>query len=378
MQYDISLNIIDSNLHFIEKTVPFFEQTKMDDVKDLRNDIEVESSLEENMKTSEEKESFIEYLYKKIPCQLKIDIEKKQYYDNICNRIINTKDPPPTVPCSDEFIFNDVLPNGKLSIPDKIDHNKSKDDDIYSKDQSKETKLLLSQFCKAYNTNFLSTEEEALLGNLDQIKKHKRKILRDRQSGKFIKQNDDSHCAESIKEDYEDDIAKILAESCKDLKIENVLSDVSNMDDNLNMDYFDDLLKEEIKHDNQSERYEEMFKLPTDNSDPLFAQSETELYVDTLKLYRPFTNYWMYHCNFSRVKSKNFELFEKMLPRSFRWLLNECANIIEMSTEDLYEEVCLIETYYACILEQIENASTADSNANDNQAKIKNAILKKW
>jgi len=371
MEYDISLKIIDSNLHFIEKTVPFFEQAKIADVADLKNNVEVEDSLEEDMRTPEEKESFIEYLYKKIPCELKIDLKKKEYYDNICNRIINTKNGPLT--CSDEFIFNEVLPDGKLSIPDKINDNESKDDDIYSKDAP--IKELLSEFCKAYKTHFVSTEKEALLGNPGQVKKQKRKILRNAQNGKFIKQNDNSQCAK-IKEDYDKEIANILSETCKDLKIENVsdISDISNMDDNL-IDYFDDLLKKEIKCDDESEKYHEMFKLPTEN--PLFTQQKTELYDDTLKLCRPFTDYWMYHCNFSRIKSKNFEIFEKILPRSFRWLLNECANIIEMSTEDLYEEVCLIETYYAYMLKQMESASTNSKANHDNQAKI-NVILKKW
>jgi len=43
------------------------------------------------------------------------------------------------------------------------------------------------------------------------------------------------------------------------------------LDDNL-VDYFDDLLKKEIKRDDESERYHKMFKLPTEN--PLFAQPQ--------------------------------------------------------------------------------------------------------
>ncbi|RLU19918.1 hypothetical protein DMN91_008477 [Ooceraea biroi] len=372
VQYNIPLDIIDSNLHFVEKIVPFFEQAKMANMKELKDNVEIQDCLEEDMETSEKKESFIEYLHKKIPCRFKIDPKKKQYYDNSCNRTINTETPP--LISSDEFIFNEVLPNGKLAIPDEIGGDESEDDDTYSEDVPRETRVL-TKFCKAYDIHFSSTEKKALLGHSRQVKKQKRKLSRN-VHGKFVKQDDDSRGAENPDEDdcYEEQIEMVLAD---DFKVDSVLpeiSDILNMNDDMS-NRFDDLLKNE--YDDQDKRHDEMFKLATDNS--AFA-SDTKLYDDTLRLCRPFTDYWMYHCNFSRVKPKNFELFEKMLPRGFRWLLNECANVVEMSTEDLYEEVCLVEAYHAYLSEQFESCvPTASSNPNysQNRAYV-NAILKKW
>lgn len=115
--------------------------------------------------------------------------------------------------------------------------------------------------------------------------------------------------------------------------------------------------------------------------DESLSTSDKKLNDSILRLFRPFKDYWMYHCNFSRVKAKNFELLEKMLPRSFRWLLNECASVVEMSTEDLYEEVCLVEAYYAYAyaLEQSKiYSSSASKSENCNNQAYTNAILRNW
>lgn len=78
------------------------------------------------------------------------------------------------------------------------------------------------------------------------------------------------------------------------------------------------------------------------------------------------------------MKGKNFELFEKELPENFLWLLNECANIVEMSTEELYEEVCLIEAYHLNVL-QSKKSKRTDYALYDYKSKFySNKIVNKW
>lgn len=357
--YNMQLNFIDSNLHFIEKTISLFEQTKMASTKDLKDNTAIQDFLEEDI---ERKENFIDYLHKKMSCHLKIDVKKRQYYDNSRNAVI--KD----LPSSNEFIFNEALPNGKLSIPD-TDDNENEDDEndtCLKGIVPEETALLLSKFCKEYDISLSSIEKKAIFKDLSQ--KKKQKLFRNAQ-GKFVKQNDIEN---PNKDDSYTEESEII--SRENFEIKNILPNISNiLNLSTNASIFDDLIKNEIGYDayNQSENSCKEPVIDDTVFDTVFTLDEN-LNDNTLRLFRPFKDYWMYHCNFSRVKPKNFELFEKMLPRSFRWLLNECASVIEMSVEDLYEEVCLIEAYYAYFSEPSKSAENSN-----NKAYI-NAILRKW
>ncbi|XP_011864842.1 PREDICTED: TATA box-binding protein-associated factor RNA polymerase I subunit B [Vollenhovia emeryi] len=313
LQYGIQLASVESNLHFLEKTVTLFEQAKIASMKELKSDDAIEDFMEEDAKCVERKEDFIDYLHKKIPCHLKIDGKKIKCYDDIrvtastdvCAREKGTF-------ASSEFIFGETLPDGKLSIPGE------------SADESEASSLI--KFCKAYNTNLSSTEKKAIFQHLNWSKKRKRRKLVRNVHGKFVKPypSDGDSSAEEID--------TISANTCK---IENILPEI-----------------------------------PDNSNSSINAPMEDKV----LRLFKPFQDYWMYHCNFSRVKPKNFDLLEKMLPRSFRWLLNESASVVEMSTEDLYEEVCLVEGYYAYVSERSKIHSSENYN---NRAHI-NAIFKKW
>lgn len=113
----------------------------------------------------------------------------------------------------------------------------------------------------------------------------------------------------------------------------------------------------------------------TDDS-TLVISEESNITNGKHRFVRPFKEYWMYHCIFSRVKPKNFAVFERALPRTFRWLLNECALAVEMSTEDLYEEACLIETYHTHVLKPCNSENDQSSEPiSKNQL---NLILSRW
>ena len=98
------------------------------------------------------------------------------------------------------------------------------------------------------------------------------------------------------------------------------------------------------------------------------------------KLYRPFTEYWMCRCNFSRVKLKNFRQLKKYMPANFLWLLGECAKVVEMAEVDLYEEVCLVESYYGDVLRTKDCPSTRNQYRRDEYRTRAhyNRVTKKW
>lgn len=389
--YNIQLDIVDSNLHFIEKSVSLFEQTKIAGVKDFKSLSAIEDFMEETVKCVEKKEDFVEYLHKKIPCRLKIDVKKWQHYRDIRNTITDMCPGEKSISAlasasADEFIFNEILPDGKLLIPDRCpddDGNRDDDDDDarLKKDiVSEQMELSWSKFCKVYNANLSSTEKKAVFKDLSWSKKRKRKLVRN-VYGKFVKQNNTSLDMESPSKG--DCYAKETEIMSADIsEIENMLPEISDiLNSSINASVFDNFIKIEDGYDmDDRHKSEKSCKAFGSIDASLFISDKKSNSDDILKLFRPFKDYWMYHCNFSRVKPKNFELLEKMLPKSFRWLLSEAASVVEMSTEDLYEEVCLVEAYYAYVLEQSKiysSYATSETEHCNNRAYI-SAILKKW
>ncbi|XP_032675536.1 TATA box-binding protein-associated factor RNA polymerase I subunit B isoform X2 [Odontomachus brunneus] len=372
-RYEIQLDFIDSNLHFIEKTVPLYEQAKMTSVKDLKDYIEIHDFMNEEIEV-EQKEDFTDYLHKKMPCQLKIDEKKKQYYNDAQSTNINVK--APLLLSFSEFIFDETFSDGKLSILDTNDNKDFTDgdsQDAYVNDTFLEETKLSSKFCKAYNINFSSTEKTAMSKNVCFKKKQKRKPMKG-VDGKFIKQNDIAleHDVKNVSQDHSINcIKQTKMISANNSEIENTLPEIPDICNLNNTFMYSDFTKIKIGHDDQPENGK-VFGVTMDETFHTFNK-RTE---NALRLFRPFKDYWMYHCNFSRVKPKNFELFERTLPRSFRWLLNECASIVEMSPEDLYEEICLVEAYYTNVSEKLEICTNANDD-NHNKTHF-NAIMKRW
>lgn len=391
MPHNIQLDIIDSNLHFIERSVSLFEQTKIANVKDLKDINAIEDFMEENVKCVEKKEDFVDYLHKKIPCQLKLDVKKQQYYKDIRNTItdmcLGEKSISALVSASaNEFIFDEILPDGKLLIPNRCrddDDDENKNDARLKDIVSEQMELSWSKFCKMYNTNLSSTEKKAIFKDLSWSKKRKRKLVRN-VHGKFVKQNDTTFEMESSsKGDCYAKETEMISAAVDISEIENTLPELSDiLNSSTNVSVFDNLIKVESGYgmDDHHESKKSCKALGSIINESLFISDKKSNSDNIHRLFRPFKDYWMYHCNFSRVKPKNFELLEKMLPKSFRWLLKEGANVVEMSAEDLYEEVCLVEAYCASALERSKiyssNATSESENCN-NRAYI-NAILKKW
>ncbi|XP_043265740.1 TATA box-binding protein-associated factor RNA polymerase I subunit B [Colletes gigas] len=378
-QCNINLEIIDSNLHFLEKIVPPFEQSKMPSIEELKQFVDVQDDFTDQH--VQKSENLNEYLHRKIPCEVKFNVTKKHYYDSVRNSVKDFEN----TDLGSDFTFSEILPNGKLAIPSDSD-NEDEKEDVDLNNRSNQESILGNKFCDKYNLRLSSTEKESV--NKSNIikkmhfKKHKYQIARDTK-GRFVKGSivpvkvevDEDSFSEmdlslrtstqiNVQEGTCTDIEKAIEEQLffNDIDINNITIDDIDIESafpNLD-DYF-----------NLSE-----ISLYCNNNG--IAKPETNQKTSTVtekhRFFRPFKHYWMYHCIFSRVKPKNFAVFERALPRNFRWLLNECAHVVEMSVDDLYEEVCLIEFYHAYVLK-----SSSEQNRTDSISKNKiNIVLNKW
>lgn len=390
----IELEVVDSNVHFLEKNVPPFEQPRMPSINELKQLIDVQDDLQDEEARSE---SVNDYLHAKTPCSIKFDTTKNQYYDTTASIMKDSVN----VFARNDFTFTETLPNGKLAIPVNGDSENKEDLGINGLDQRT---LLENKLRDKYNIHLSLAEKEAIHKSNGMEKTHSKKSkiqLKRNAKGQFIKgsaapikieKSDAESFAAPIK------IEKSDAESFAATENENIYDNIDtsvindrhievesteqnhllfpedinisdiNIDD-INIDHFD--INDYLNFSDIS------FFSQKDILSPVSSKEKTVIKEKDI-FFRPFTEYWMYDCIFSRVKSKNFAIFEKSLPRTFRWLLNECALIVEMSTEDLYEEVCLIENYHSHIL----NSSTLDSNERTNIDPISksqlNFILNKW
>lgn len=367
MKCDIELEIIDSNVHFVEKNVPQFEQPRMPSIEELKQLVDVQDDLKNQHELGNE--SVNEYLHAKIPCTMKFDAVKKQYYDNGIKDLEN-------IYVANNFTFTEILPNGKLAIPTDSDTEDEEEVSNYINNIDPKTMFLENKIYDKYNLQLSQTEKDSIFksNTMKKIGSKKFKIQLERNTkGQFIKGN-----ALSINDDEKNE--------------NDFLSDTENIN-------FHNSIQTNVKNNQEQLFLSECISINDINIDNIDLKSDTFNINEYLNLsditffndidekksivhkkyqfFRPFKEYWMYHCIFSRVKSKNFAVFEKVLPRTFRWLLNECALIVEMSTEDLYEEICLIESYHSYVL---KSCAFKSNNCNvDTISKSQlNFILNKW
>ena len=336
-QCDIKLTVADTSLHFIEKKVSEFQQPRIPSVQSLSETVVIKDSGDDS-NDPVKSENLFDYLHRKAASKITVDKNKKKYYDNVK---FDTPDSS-ELSFSDEFSFDQVGENGKLLLSVDIDSENenlaasaSKGDlATYEKDF-----ILKEKFCKMYNLSLSEHERKAVLRPdvvLNKRRNVQRSFCRDAQ-GKFVS---------NLERKSRSQKQKYLEVNIKcDLEKESA---VSNSED-------------EKVDENSSDQYDSDISILED--------------CNETRIFRPFKDYWMYNCIFSRVKPKNFELFEKELPVSFRWLLRECADVTEMSTEDLYEEICLIEAYYSHIL---KSECTKEKTEDSINKLYYNTILKKW
>lgn len=384
-QCGIDLEIVDQSLQYFEKIVPPFEQPRMPGKPELNKEVKTSTSRKVVPKIYE---NLLDYSHRNRMCKLKVNFKNFKHFLSVSDKEIDFDE---TLDLQDdkEDTFDQVLPNGRLNINDDSDSEDEKNlnqlemNGIVWTDNSC---LLNKEFTDKYNIKLYNHEVNSLL-NAPTLKE---KLIpcRDKNTGKFIKISSEnkqkknkrkgirsvSHKFEKDDQSSDDEFLQI-ANSKKKLIIEqneNISSDEKESENEVL----------EVLEDHNSQI--DPFNLDSDVSiledEPLKNKKnpQNRSTFDYEIIARPYKDYWMYHCIFSRVKSKNFEFFEKELPENFLWLLNECASTIEMTTEDLYEEVCLLEAYLFLINSK-KSKSDLDYNFHNCSSKLFTTnILNKW
>ncbi|XP_033324904.2 TATA box-binding protein-associated factor RNA polymerase I subunit B [Megalopta genalis] len=372
MQCGIQLDIVDSRLHFIDKIVPPFEQPRMPSVDEMKELVDVENDT--THEHTERNENVSDYVYRKIACKVAVDIPKELYYNSIRSTIENCNHK------SEDFTFMETLPDGRLAIPDDSDNEEEEKKANLAQSITEEVLNLENKFYSRYNLSLTTAEKEAIqnprINDRMCYEKEKLQLMRNSR-GQFVKRSVSTVDHEERGEDFFSVLNNLSFNSSvqTNAKQDNLLLkngiDINNIDMD-NMDIDNDFLKlgESFNLSQISLRLDDFVSTP---------KSEKKSCVNNNRHHflRPFKDYWMYHCVFSRVKSKNFAVFEKSLPRSFRWLLNECALAVELSGEELYEEVCLIESYLAYLSKNPHSKDNRSGMDPVSKSQL-NFILKKW
>ncbi|XP_011505076.1 PREDICTED: TATA box-binding protein-associated factor RNA polymerase I subunit B [Ceratosolen solmsi marchali] len=372
-QCGIKLKVVDCSLHYLEKIVPPFEQPRMPTPEELCKLVKVEHPKHVNKNQIVNKsDNLLDYSHRNRPCKLKVNLKSFKYYSLVSGKRLDSDE---TSDVEEDGLFDQLLPDGRLDIQNNSD---SEEENNLNKVNTKDANytdnrcVLNKEFFEKCNIKLYNHEIESL----SNVKKVKEKYVPSRNTGgKFV---------------------KVLPKRHQDVNKKNknkqIEENVNNDFDELDVDdvtFETHIKKKGCKNINKMMFDNKAFEVPLDNvnlsdSDSndgnIGNQAHNSFINDSEILFRPYKNYWMYHCIFSRVKGKNFDLFEKELPRNFLWLLNECANIIEMTTEDLYEEVCLIEAYHFSVLKPDNtDKDYSDYQFHDCDSKLyRNKILNKW
>lgn len=371
-QCGIELNVVDKSLQYLEKIVPAFEQPRMPSVKEMSELVQVESHSTDKETKQLKTESLLDYSHRNRTCKMKINVDILKQYDAIRHKPLELDE---TLDLEEDSGFNQILPDGRLNIfEDSDSENENIEPELVADESTwnNTSCLLKPEFFEKYNIKLYNHEIDCLLNGTKPLKE-KHTPVRDKKTGKFVKatttngrstkkrsEMEHEESGQSSEEDKNISKRRTRKKKSKDAS-QNIVE--NNLMEN-SVDYFD-LADSDISILEDDTDVNENMR---DNS---INDSET--------LFRPYRNYWMYHCIFSRVKPKNFELFEKELPENFLWLLNECASIVEMTTEDLYEEVCLIEALHFNILKSNKSKDDLDYEFHECKSKsYSNNILNKW
>lgn len=328
-QCEIDLKIIDTNLHFVEKKVTEFDVPLVPSKKYLSEMVIIQKP-ENTGNNCVKSENLFDYLHRKAESNVSVNYTKKKYYDIVKSDVNNTSG----FDYFNEFSFDQIEQDGKLLIPvesDSEDENLTdcvKEINLTSNDSITERK-----FRKAYNLSLSKYEETATFQSKEILRKHEKTFHRN-EMGRFAKFPEEFN---EMKKEEPGTSTKVEA---------------NELDEHLMEDPEISILKD-------------------------FNESRNTRISNRCAIFRPYKDYWMYNCIFSRVRLNNFELFEKELPVSFRWLLRECADTIEMSTQDLYEEVCLVEAYCSHVLKPKLEKENENDKSSVNK-KYLNSILQKW
>ncbi|XP_012287844.1 TATA box-binding protein-associated factor RNA polymerase I subunit B [Orussus abietinus] len=365
-QCGINLKVVYSGMNFLEKVVPEFEPTKMPSVKELNEHVVVEELEVTKNEFDSKSEDLNEYLHRDHLGRIKIDPDKKDAYDRV-RSIRNENDS--TAECSEDFLFDEVSRDGKLLIPAEGEEEleeRGEENGCEVRPNQEGEDILSEESRKRYNLELSSYEEMAILQPETVIGSRrstsKIKLYRNAK-GRFVRASKFKEVGKGLEEEGS---CRENGDARKSRKMVQKRLENGNCRERKNRGGTTQIQREngvtvdpeeaEILSDAVTPSCDDVDVISRDsdgcldseiNEASIIREIDESCEMDEPEVFfRPSGDYWMYHCVFSRVKTKNFELFERDLPVSFRWLLNECANVVEMTAEDLYEEVCTVESYH--------------------------------
>lgn len=342
-QCDIGLDVADTAVHFIEKIVLPFEQSSFPKPREFNEPVRVvQPPALKTLGAASKCEEALEYISRKNPGSMYVDTSKLADYELSCKsrwhrRQEFLKEPP------DDFGFDETTPSGKLTVGDDSDSDNESVRSVSIQNDSEpnfdgDAELGVDFFAK-YNVTLSSFEKSTVScnNNSGPPKKAKRKPHRDPVTGKFLSVDN------SVKLASEEKVSTRNATENSDGHENNNEDQFTPEESNGSKKCFD---HEAVDPWTLNER------MSYQRDDSMCGQHflDSHSWEEFVKLYRPYTEYWMYRYHLKTMSYKNFRQFESELPDNFRWLLEECSRVVEMPKIDLYEEVCLVESYYADIL----------------------------
>ncbi|XP_014216030.1 uncharacterized protein LOC106644859 [Copidosoma floridanum] len=344
---DVSLKVVESSLHYLEKIVPPYKRIISPTVKELCEFVEVKASSDKQHFEKNSSDNFLDYVHRKRECKFKVNSQNLRYYSVVHEKELKYKE---ASDFEEDSSFNKILPDGRLDIKDGSD----------SEDENPVDQLTLGiRKIELYNhelTALNNTEKKDEIEKLTcEISKRFVKAFHGQKENKRITLPSDDSSRVELKANNKSKVTQKIGEN------KTMDSSQSKSKDEDECVYISEsTVKEDVAIINQTK---------SNNKNPTLDDEEI--------LFRPYKDYWMQYCDQAIV---NFDLVEKELPKNFLWLLNECADMVEMTTEELYLEVCVVESFHLTILKTSKSEKDgADYPFHDtNSSKYKNYVTKEW
>lgn len=306
------MSIIDSNLRYLEKIVPNYVTPKIVKENFIRP-VKIYTPVEGDK--LHKSENFVDFLHKYRTCEIQLNQATLQLYKSTNKN----SDPDRNLLTDNENNFDKILSDGRLDILSGLEDDFSTSSFKNDENDLNVTKdLLKNDLCMKYNIQ-LHNHEIFSLENDKKIRKEKVWNIKTKKRSKKKVQKDD-------------EISSSESNSSKHSYVE-LNSDVEDFD-----------VQEIPAVENFFDLHDSDISILNDEVDDVTPNTSENL-EDLETLFRPFKNYWIYRCGFNLAMGNYFDLVQKELPLNYQWLLKVCANVVEMTVQELYEEVRMVETF---------------------------------
>ncbi|XP_015121029.1 TATA box-binding protein-associated factor RNA polymerase I subunit B [Diachasma alloeum] len=305
----IDLEIIDSSASFVERIVPIFDP---EIYYPKTEDLSKPTPVVIHTRGIARRDDPLEYLHLKTPGKITIDETKRSLYSKNLRHSQRAK--RRSAQDFDDFAFDEVRSNGKLDIAE-FDDSDSEEEDPQSSVLSDES-LLLSNY-----------ERLSLKGGA-RSHWHRVKITK-------LQQSEEKRFSGARKQAE-------ATESCDCVMCENESENEGEDED-------DDLsIIKEVSRSGSNDEKDEI---------SILSERRSESGAEKATAFRPYRDYWLYRREATSNKGSHVEWhrLERDLPVNFRWLLNECAGMIQIEGGLLYQELAVVEAYYAdCVVQDYD------------------------